>query len=241
MGKTEQARDIRLAIMQPYFFPYIGYFQLISSVDKIVIYDNVKYTKKGWINRNRILVNNKDVVFSLPLKKASDYLTISERSLADTFYPNELLSKIHGAYGKAPCFQSFFPVLESIISSKEKNLFLYIYNSIVELCKYLGIKTEFIISSHVSIDHALKGQEKVLALCEALQARKYINAIGGAELYSKETFREKNIELKFIKTTPFEYKQYNNNFIPWLSIIDVMMFNSCDTVRELIETNYELI
>ncbi|UUE08517.1 WbqC family protein [Dickeya zeae] len=241
MGKAEQAINIRLAIMQPYFFPYIGYFQLISSVDKIIIYDNVKYTKKGWINRNRILVNNKDVVFSLPLKKASDYLTIGERSLTDTFYPNELLSKIYGAYGKAPYFQSFFPVLESIISNKEKNLFLYIYNSILELCKYLGIKTEFIISSHVSIDHTLKGQEKVLALCEALQAREYINAIGGVELYSKETFREKNIELKFIKTIPFEYRQYNNNYIPWLSIIDVMMFNPCDAVRELIETNYELI
>ena len=76
---------MKLAIMQPYFFPYIGYFQLIKSVDEFVIYDNIQYTKKGWINRNRILVNGTDYLISLPLKKDSDYLNVVDRQLAESW------------------------------------------------------------------------------------------------------------------------------------------------------------
>ena len=114
---------MKLAIMQPYFLPYIGYFQLIAAVDTFIIYDNVKYTKKGWINRNRLLLNGRDAMFSLPLKKDSDYFDIDKRELANEFNPNKLLNQIIGAYRHAPQFKETLPLIEKIIQIPEKNLF----------------------------------------------------------------------------------------------------------------------
>lgn len=232
---------MRLAIMQPYFFPYIGYFQLIAAVDVFVVYDNIKYTKKGWINRNRMLQNGKDVMFSLPLKNNSDSLDIFERELATDFNRNKLLNQFKGAYRRAPFFEQTFPLIESIVRYEDNNLFRFLHNSIAATCIYLGIDTQIRISSGIAIDHSLKNQDKVLALCEALGANSYVNAIGGMELYSKETFTNKGIELKFIKSKPFEYAQLCGEFVPWLSIIDVMMFNSVTKIKECLNNNFELI
>ncbi len=228
---------MRLAIMQPYIFPYIGYFQLINSVDKFVVYDNIQFTKKGWINRNRILVNNRDEYISLPLKKDSDYLNVNERKLADTFKTDriKLLRRITESYRKAPEFSTVYPLLEAIISNEEENLFGFIYHSLQEVCRFLDIKTEFVISSAVPIDHGLKSQDKVIAICKALGATVYVNPIGGLELYAKDDFKKNGIELNFIKSAPVEYAQFNNEFVPWLSIIDVMMFNSKETIQRYLQ------
>lgn len=223
---------MKIGIMQPYFFPYIGYFQLIKSVDVFVIYDNIKYTKKGWINRNRMLQNGKDVMFSLPLKNDSDSLDVCERELSTDFNRDKLLNQIKGAYRRAPYFEQTYLLVESIVRYKDSNLFRYLHNSIVSTCNYLGIDTDIKISSEIANDHSLKNQDKVLSLCEALGANTYINAIGGMELYSKERFSNKGIDLKFIKSKPFEYAQLGAEFVPWLSIIDVMMFNSAKTIQE---------
>ncbi len=232
---------MKLGIMQPYFFPYIGYFQLITAVDIFIVYDNIKYTKKGWINRNRMLQNGKDVIFSLPLKSDLDYLNVCDRELAADFNRDKLLNQIKGAYRRAPYFENTFPLVELIVRYQNTNLFRFLHHSIVKTCEHLGITTEIRISSDIAIDHDLKSQDKVLALCKAVGASAYVNAIGGMELYSKETFREKGIDLKFIQSKPFEYPQFGNKFVPWLSIIDVMMFNPLDTIRNCISTNYELI
>ena len=232
---------MKVGIMQPYFFPYIGYFQLINTVDIFVVYDNIKYTKKGWINRNRMLLNSKDVMFSLSLKNDSDYRDVCERELATDFNRDKLLNQFKGAYLQAPYFAQTFPMVELIVRNEEVNLFRFLHHSIVKTCQHLGITTDIRVSSAIAIPHELKNQDKVLALCEAVGANTYVNAIGGMELYSKETFREKCIELKFIKSKPFEYLQFGDEFVPWLSIIDVMMFNPLDTIRNCISTNYELI
>lgn len=232
---------MKLAIMQPYFMPYIGYFQLIAAVDTFIVYDNIKYTKKGWINRNRMLQNGKDVMFSLPLKKDSDSLDVVQRALAADFDRDKLLNQFKGAYRRAPYFEQTFQLVEKIVRYEEANLFRYLLNSISSTCDYLGIKTEILVSSDIGIDHDLKGQDKILALCVATGASAYINAIGGMELYSKETFCEKGVEFNFIKSKPFEYAQFGAKFVPWLSIIDVMMFNPLDTIHKCITTNYELI
>lgn len=232
---------MRLAIMQPYFMPYIGYFQLIAAVDTFIVYDNIKYTKRGWINRNRMLQNGKDVMFSLPLKSSSDSLDVCERELVADFDRDKLLNQFKGAYRHALYFEQTFPLIEQIVRYEDANLFRFLHHSIVKTCKHLGLATEIRISSGIAIDHDLKSQEKVLALCEAVGATTYINAIGGMELYSKEVFRERGIELKFIKSLPFEYEQLGNEFVPWLSIIDVMMFNPIETIQNCIKTNYELI
>lgn len=226
--------------MQPYFLPYIGYYQLIQAVDTFIVYDNIKYTKKGWINRNRILLNNTDVMFSLPIKKDSDVLNVVERELATDFDPIKLLNQFRGAYARAPYFNQTFPLLERIICSDGRNLFRYIRHSIVQMCEYLGITTKICISSHIAIDHRLKGQDKVIALCQAVGAGTYINSIGGMELYDRDVFRTQGIELKFLKVKSFEYLQFGAPFVPWLSIVDLLMFNSLDTVHNYIDTYYEL-
>ena len=227
--------------MQPYFLPYIGYFQLIAAVDVFIVYDNIKYTKKGWINRNRMLQNGKDVTFSLALKSDSDSLDVCERELAADFNRDKLLNQFKGAYRRAPYFAQTFPLIERIVNYEDPNLFRFLHHSITKICEHLGIATEIRISSEVAIDHDLKNQDKVLALCEAVGASTYVNAIGGMELYSKEAFMEKGIALKFIKSLPFEYEQLGGEFVPWLSIIDVMLFNPVEAIRICITTNYELI
>ena len=231
---------MKLGIMQPYFLPYIGYFQLIASVDQFIVYDNIKYTKKGWINRNRMLLNGKDLMFSLPLKKGSDSLNVVDRELADEFDRIKLLKQFKGAYGRAPQFELTYPVLERIVQHEETNLFRYIHHSIVRLCEHLGIHTEIRISSDILIDHQLKGQDKVLALCKAAGADTYLNTIGGVELYARGDFRIQGIELLFIKSRPFEYAQFGDAFVPWLSIIDVLMFNEVELVQSQIRENYSL-
>ncbi len=230
-----------LAVMQPYFLPYVGYFQLINAADLFIVYDNIKYTKKGWINRNRFLLNGRDAVFSIPLKKDSDSLDIRDREISADFKKSKLLNQLREAYRRSPYFERTFPLVERIVLEKETNLFKFILNSIRETCESLAIGSEIVVSSSLRIDHSLRGKTKVLALCRHVGADAYINAIGGRDLYSKEDFSAHGIDLKFLKTKPFEYRQLGGRFVPWLSIIDVMMFNSPDAIRECLASNYELI
>ena len=234
---------MKLAIMQPYFLPYIGYFQLINAVDKFVVYDNIQFTKNGWINRNRILINGKDEYITIPLKKDSDYLNIDQRKLSDGFKTEriKLLRRISESYRKAAQFNIVFPLIESIVNVVEENLFGFIYQSLREVCQFLDIKTEFIVSSTIPIDHQLRSQDKVIAICEALQANQYINPIGGMNLYSKSVFQQHNFELNFFQTGTIEYLQFANEFVPWLSIIDVMMFNSKEKIQQYLQSSYTLI
>jgi hypothetical protein len=231
-----------IAIMQPYFMPYIGYFQLIKSVDEFIIYDNIQYTKKGWINRNRILVNGKDQIITLPIKKDSDYLNVAERELSESWEKdkNKMINIIKSSYSKSPYFKESSELIFECLNNSEKNLFKFIYDSIIIINEYLGIKTSIIISSSIDANHTLKSQDKVLSLCKAQNADVYINSIGGVELYDKTIFKENGIDLNFIKSNPINYKQFNNEFIPWLSIIDVLMFNSKEQIQKYL-SNYKLI
>lgn len=232
---------MKVAIMQPYLFPYIGYFQLIGAVDLFIVYDNIKYTKKGWINRNRLLQSGKDVMFSLPLKSASDSLDVCERELAASFDRVSLLNQVKGAYRRAPHFDRTLELVERCIRCEQSNLFRFLHHALVQTCTHLDIKTEIRISSEIAADHGLKGQERVLALCGAVGASTYINAIGGLDLYDDEAFRARGIELRFLRARPFEYTQFDNPFVPWLSIIDVMMFNGSDAVASCLASNFDLI
>jgi hypothetical protein len=223
---------MKVAIMQPYFLPYIGYFQLIHAVDKFVIYDNIQFSKKGWFHRNRFLNNGKDEFFTIPLKKDSDFLNVNQRFLGDNYVEEKAktLRKVKESYKKAPYFDAVFPIVENIFNYDNPNLFNFIHNSLLEILNVLNIKTEIVISSSINIDHGLKSQEKVLALSKALNASLYLNPIGGTGLYESKKFQENNIELLFIKSNPIAYAQFKNEFVPWLSIIDLLMFNSKDKI-----------
>ncbi len=229
---------MKLAIMQPYFLPYIGYFQLIKAVDKYVIYDDVNFIKGGWINRNRILLNGSISMINVPMIGASPYKKINEIQVGTN--KEKVLLTIKQAYCKSPFFINVFPLINEIIRFDSNNLALYITNSIIRIAEYLKIKTEFILSSQITKDNDLRGQDKVITICKLLGATSYYNAIGGLELYNKEDFSFENISLNFIKTNLIEYQQYNNEFIPFLSILDVLMFNSVEEINVMLN-NYELI
>jgi len=230
---------VTLGIMQPYFLPYIGYWQLLALVDRFVVYDNVQYTKKGWINRNRFLRNGTDAYFTLPLKHGSDFLDVVDRYIADDFAPRALLDQLAGAYRRAPFFAETLPVIEQVVGAAPRNLFEYLHHSIAAIAAHLEIRTPLVVSSTVPIDHGLKSEQRVLALCGALGATRYVNSIGGRDLYSTDAFAARGIELRFLQSRTAPYRQFNDTFVANLSIVDVLMFNSRDTVRRML-SEYDL-
>lgn len=222
--------------MQPYFLPYMGYWQLIKYCDEFVVYDNIEYTKKGWINRNRFLQNGKDVIFSLPLKADSDHLPVFKRELAQSFERDKLVRQLREAYKKSPFYAENFPVIESIINCPETNLASYIDNSIRTMCRYLEIDTPIFVSSGIEIDHEnLKAKDKVISICKTLGATDYINPIGGVDLYDKGEFAVQGLKLSFLKSRALDY-----GVIPHMSVLDVLMFNSRTQTIEYLE-NFELM
>lgn len=224
--------------MQPYFFPYLGYFSLIKSVDLFVVYDEIEYTKKGWINRNRVL-NNLPII--LPLEKSSDFIFINQKKICKTDKLfNKSLNIIKNTYAKAPYFDDVYPILLDCFNFNSNNLFDFLFNSIRLICEYLDIKTKLIVSSTIDYDNKLKSQQKVIAINKKIESQIYINSIGGLKLYDKEIFLKENINLYFLKIKEKEYLQFKNEFEPYLSIIDVLMFNSRDAVNELLN-EYELV
>ncbi len=217
------------AIMQPYFLPYIGYFQLINSVDKFVLYDDIKYTKKGWINRNRI--SNGELV-TIPLKKASDYSDIVERKLSDDWeiQKKKLRNKVQSCYSKSMNYEIGMKIFNSILEYENTNLFEFIYNSLKEINSYLDIETEIIISSDLKRNRELSSQDSVIEVCKKLDTNLYINSIGGKSLYKKAKFKLEGINLKFLINTCI------NNF----SILDIIMNISKDDIKRKMLKDYEL-
>lgn len=232
---------MKLAIMQPYIFPYIGYFQLMHTVDKFIVFDDVNYINKGWINRNRILVNGKDHLFTIPLLGASQNRLIADIEVsAENKWKGSFLKSIEMAYSKAPQFKLVFPLLKEIIEHDEKLIGRYIVHGLKQINSYLNIDTEMVGSSSVYNNKELKGQERILDICIKEKASHYVNPIGGLELYNKETFADKDIQLHFLKTDAIRYSQFKNEFIPSLSIIDVMMFNSQNDIGQFLKS-YQLL
>jgi len=224
--------------MQPYFLPYIGYFQLINAADLFVLYDDVNYIKQGWINRNRILMNGQPHYITIGLSGASSFKKINEIIL--NVDSQKLLKTIHQSYSKAEHFSETYSLVEKIINHGDSNLATFVSNSILEVMKYLSIESKCVASSDEQIGKELKGKDRVISICKHYQADQYYNAIGGMVLYDKEEFKEKGIELKFLRTKAVSYAQFENDFVPSLSIIDVLMFNSKDEVRNMLN-EYELV
>jgi hypothetical protein len=234
---------MKIAVMQPYIFPYIGYFQMVYAVDKFVFYDDVNFIKKGWINRNRILVNGRDYMFTVPLLKASQNNLILESYIQDEGYlewKNKFLQTIELNYKKAPHFKEVYQLLKVFFDKKFHNISEMAIESVRLVVDYLGIKTNFAKSSEAYQNKGMERQERLIDICKKENANHYINALGGQELYKKEDFLKKGIKLDFIKTLPIEYKQFNNDFVSWLSIIDVMMFNDIEEIKSMLKL-YKLI
>lgn len=224
--------------MQPYLFPYIGYFQLINAVDRFVIHDDVQFIKSGWINRNKILVNNHEFLFTFSLKKNSSYLNINERYFSDNFdlEKNKLFRTLKSSYGKSKNFKEVFSIIQEIlnVNNADQDISKIITRSLQVICDYLDIRTPIITSSEMIKNNNLTGEKRVIEINKQLNSTHYINPIGGIELYSEENFQKHNVQLSFLKSKPIKYTQNGAEFIPWLSIIDVLMFNSKEEIVGLL-------
>lgn len=221
-----------VAIMQPYFLPYIGYFQLMAAVDKFVILDDVNYINRGWINRNRLLLNGIAHTFTVPLRGASQNRLICEIELDDSQgWRDRLLRTIQQTYGRAQYYVQTSDLLERIINFPSSRLDEFLLNSIREIASYLSLEVEIVASSRIYRNTYLKGQERILDICQQEQASIYINPIGGVELYDRVNFLQRDIQLFFLRSRQICYNQIKGEHVPWLSILDVLMFNDTSAVR----------
>jgi hypothetical protein len=220
---------MKIAIMQPYIFPYIGYYQLIQSVDTFFIFDDVAFIKKGWINKNKIVVNNLEHTFTIPLKNASQNRNINEHFVSEDFtkWRDNFYKTLYSSYNKCEYYNEVFQIVES--SFKHSNIADIAASSLKLVSQYLEIKTKFDNTSNINGVNTSKSQ-RLIDICKKVNADSYINSIGGQALYNKKEFKDNNIELFFL--------QCNNN-CGYISIIDLLMKNGKQTKDLLI--NYELI
>jgi len=229
--------------MQPYLFPYIGYFQLVHAADRFVVYDDVAYIKQGWINRNRILINGDASFFSVPIKHASSFTSIRDTLIDDdrqhARWVEKLLKTFDNAYRRAPEFARIFPIVEDVFSRQTTRIADLAVASVKTVAAALELTTTFVDTSTTYGNADLKGEDRVLSICAAEGANVYVNVPGGRELYSRERFDAQNVRLCFVQPRPIEYRQFGAPFVPWLSIVDVLMFNPLETVRRYLET-YDL-
>jgi hypothetical protein len=228
-----------IAIMQPYVFPYLGYYQLVNAVDRFVFFDDVNFINKGWINRNQILQQSEPFRFTIPLIKASQNRLINEIEIADyEKWKMQFLKLIEFNYKKAPYFSDIYPWLSQFLNRDYKMIGRLASDSVEAVARLLSLDTEFSYSTdlHYRTAESSDGESKILAICDLLSATKYINPKNGVELYQPSKFQDRNIDLKFIHMDEIVYGQFEKEkFVPYLSIIDVLMFNGTDETRKLLE------
>ncbi len=230
---------MKLAVMQPYFFPYLGYFQLVNAVDRFVVYDDVAFIKQGWINRNRILINGCPSFVGVPIKRASSFVSICDTRIDDdpqhARWTEKLLKTVDNAYRRAPEFRRVFPIIEHVLACRTTRVVDVALGSLKAVAAFLEIRTPFVDSSAKYRNADLKGEDRVLAICAAEAASEYVNLPGGRELYSHDRFAAVGVKLSFLSPRSIEYRQFGGAFVPALSIIDVLMFNPVGRVREFLD------
>ncbi len=228
---------MKLAVMQPYLFPYIGYFQLIYAADLFLIYDDIAYIKQGYINRNSVLAANGVTRFTVPVPGASSNKLISD--LQFTTNIEKVLKTLEQSYAKAPYIESVFPLIRQILEHEDRSIASVCLKSYQSIFSYLGLDKQFRKTSELDYDRTASARDRLIALCHKFDADCYINAPGGRKLYAKQDFCEQGIDLKFIDSLPIGYSQGRNEFTSNLSIIDVLMNCSPQQVIEQMES-YEL-
>lgn len=234
---------MRLAIMQPYFFPYFGYWQLINAVDRFVFYDDVQYMRRSHMTRNKMLLHSKPHSFSLPVKKAPQKALIREVYLDMKKYDkwkDKFLQSLYHAYGKAPYFQQVYPLIEGVLNTPSPELHIFLKLCIREVMQYLSIATKTTSSTDIAYDRQATAEEKIISICKQCKADTYINPIGGMDLYQPSVFEQEGIKLYFLQSETRPYPQFDLSFRSHLSIIDMLMFLSKEEVRHRLK-DFQLI
>ena len=219
------------ALMQPYFFPYIGYFSLMAAVDVFIAYDNVQYTRPGWINRNRILRDGAPEWWTAVVADAPHTLDINQRHYRDwSVQRRKLLDLLAQRYRRAPERDSGFALIEEALSSDEDNVARCNTQVLTVLARALGLGCRIAYASGIAGAVGARGVDRVLGFCAATGATTYVNSPGGMALYRDADFRAQGIALRFVKPEPDDYPQAGQPFVPWLSIVDALMFLPVDQV-----------
>lgn len=227
-----------LGVMQPYLFPYLGYYQLVMAVDKFVFYDDVTFIKGGYINRNNILANGKAQRFTVAVPGSSSNIKI--RDLNFDVNVKKVLRSIEQSYNKAPYFQDVYQLIEETLQDKNRNVAHICSNSIKKVFEYLETEKEFYNSSDIGYDRSMSAADKLIAMSHIFDTQQYINTPGGRDLYDRTYFSNYGITLSFIEMRSCIYDQPTSEFISHLSMIDVLMWNSKKDVRQLL-TKYEIV
>ena len=196
---------MKLGIMQPYFFPYIGYFQLVNAVDKWVVFDVVQFMRHQWVNRNRILhPESGSQYIIIPKKKHSRETLIKDVAIDNRQdWKNRIIAQLTHYKKKAPFFNETIDLLKDSFFSEESNVeSLSKLNVIIlnKVCARLNIKFEYEICSEMDLllDDITYPGAWALKISEQLGATEYINPPGGRDIFIPEKFNEKGIKLKFL-------------------------------------------
>jgi hypothetical protein len=225
-----------VAIMQPYFFPYLGYFQLVQAVDHFVLYDDVMFIKKGWINRNRILMQGNEFMFTVPLEKQSQNKTIRESTVAwNSDFAAKFLVQLRSSYKKAPHVEEVCSLIEGVLAERPTSLADLAGSSIQATWNYLALEKKFYYSSALTVPDNLGRAERLMEITKSFGENVYINAANGKALYDKPSFATHGVDLQFIQGELPPYSQGNRTeFLSGLSMIDVMMWNDVPRIREML-------
>ena len=206
----------------------------MNAADLFLIGDNYNFIKRGWIQRNRILVGGKPFFWGLEVKHMSSFKKINETEFTD-INVSQKLDTIYYAYCRAPQFEAGFALIKKILNFPERNVAEFLFHSIKAVCQYLEINTKFIRSSEILGNDSFKREYRIYDFCQRLGGDTYINAVGGQDLYHFDDFEKHGVKLKFIHPNIRPYKQFHSEFVPGLSILDVIMFNPLSTIKEMLE------
>lgn len=225
---------MRLAIMQPYFLPYIGYFQLMSAVDKLVLLDDVTFINGGWINRNRIAVKGAPYWVTLPLAQASQNRRINEIEIVDDpSWRRKTARTVEMSYGSAPFAHDILPLFSDMLKDARGFLSPFLFRQLRRVADYIGIDTAIEDTATIYPKEGRSGQERILDICAREGATGYVNLPGGRNLYDPGLFTSAGIELLFLEPNlPALTLQHSGDDGPSLSILDLLMLNSVATIRE---------
>jgi hypothetical protein len=217
-----------LALMQPYLFPYLGYFQLVSAVDMFVFYDDAPYPKRGWVNRNRLMIGGREYRFTLPLSDASQFTPINQIEIDDVNFArwrSRFLRTLQQGYAHAPQRDVVLGLVADALRPASRGMAELPERSVSVCAEYLGIQTPRFVSSRdfPAAGGPVRGTDRVIAVCHAASATHYVNAPGGRALYDAALFLAVGITLQFLEPTLTEYPQPVPAFVPRLSILDVLM------------------
>lgn len=230
---------MKVGIMQPYFFPYIGYFSLINSVDKFILLEDVQFIKRGWIERNRILSQNSEWNYiKVPLKKHSQNILICDIKIKnDDNWKEKILSQLVHYKKNAKYYFKTIELVKECLSIQTDSITELNKHILVKICNYLDIKTDIIIfdSKNTPIIKPNSPDEWALNICLSLgNIHTYMNPEGGKIFFDIQKYKSKNIDIKFIKQNLKSYDQSKVEFIEGLSIIDLLMFNSKEEIKNML-------